>query len=426
MTATSAGIAAIKRRIAEGRDPKFAQTQYISQYVTDLRQITGYYLPWIPETSHDVEDFYDCIENDAAVKHAMHLLSLMVAGEYFEVSGPDKMWNQIAVKAFRHIIRFTHSRKSMISKSVLYGLAIQKKEWKKVTWDEFPGMSWEVPTRIKEVDRRRVRIERGFEDKNDLCYTIWCPKTDQYMKLEDRNINPVALNAVQDYLWVMHEFEEMSPYGRGIGEVLYPLIYIKRQVVQYWADLAEHWGQPMLVATIQAARAAVDAALKGGTGVKNASDIMDNWLDMLEKMRARHVAVKPDYDKLDIHEAGSTGQNILKELIDYIDKKIELLILGAELTTMAPSVGSYALGQLHKGATQSIVSYNRSNIEEVFERDLLYDFYLRNRYNFLALGLYWIAPCPVKFKIKVEKEEQQEEMMQAGQEMPDMANMGIM
>jgi len=67
---------------------------------------------------------------------------------------------------------------------------------------------------------------------------------------------------------------------------------------------------------------------------------------------------KPDHDKLEVHEAGSIGNNILQQLLEYVDSKIQLLILGAELTTIAPSVGSYALGQIHRGQQIHKENYN--------------------------------------------------------------------
>jgi len=390
-----------------------ARMQHISQYVGDLRSTIGYYTGWIPEdTYHDVEKYYDILESDAAIWHAINLISLMAAGEYYQVAGQNLKFNKIVMRGLSYIERFTHARKSMAARSLLYGLSVQKKYWKKVTWPEFPGMTWNVPYRLAEVDKRRLRIERDLEDKTKLYWTIWCPVVDQYLILEDRAETPTASLAVQDFVWYWYTDDEQSPYYKGMGETLYSLAYMKQRVLQYWAELSEHFGRPIMIATIDAARAAVDAATSGGAGVQDASTIVSNWISLLENMRSRHVAVKPNHDSIDVIEGGSVGQNILQQLIEYLDNKIQLLILGAELTTMAPGVGSYALGQVHKSATDSIVLYNRQNIEEIIERDLIYDFYLRNKYNFQRLGLKWMGPSGCKFNIAVKQEELREDMMQ--------------
>ncbi len=390
-------------------EPRLAKLQYISKYVGDLRNLIGYYTGYVSETYHDVEEYYNIIEQDPAIRHALFLLSLMTAGDQWEIETKDKKLKKIMTMLLSNVERFTHARCSMVEKSVLYGLSIQKKYWKrKKIW----GVWWEVPSKLVEVDRRRLRIERDLEDRTKTYWTMWCPYVDQYVILDDRREIPDASLAVQDFVWHWFEREEMSPYFKGMGETLYQLAYIKAKVIQYWADLSEHWGRPLMIATIDAARAAIDAASMGGSGVEDVNNIVSNWLDLLENMRARHVAVKPSHDQIEVHEGGSTGQNILQGLIEYIDKKIQLLLLGAELTTIAPSVGSYALGQIHRGATNSIVIYNRKALQETLERQLLYDIYHRNLENFRNLEIEWPGWGEISLKISLEQEEQREQFLQ--------------
>jgi len=396
----------------EAKAVKLANTQYVSQYVTELRQKVGIYLPWIPEYAHDVEQFYTILESDAAVSHALNLVALMSSGEFYEVETEDKQLGKIIVKGLGYIRWFNQARKSMVQKAVLYGLSVQKKTWKKVTWRDFPGMVWEVPVELAEVDRRRMRIERDPNDRTKIWWTMYCPKLDMYVKLEDRKENPQAPLANQDYIWTQYEREEMSPYLKGIGETLYSLVYMKNKALQYWAELAEKWGTPFLVGTINTAAATFNSAMNAGSGTQDAVAIMSNFLEILENMRSRHVAVKPTQDEITIHEAGNAGQNIIHQLIEYVDNKMQLLILGAELTTIAPSVGSYALGQTHKGITHTITTYNKNLIEEELERDLVKDFLIRNKYNLLALDIDFPEPGEYKIKLTNLKERQQEEMLE--------------
>ena len=393
-------------------EKKKADIQYVSNYVTILRQKIGLYLPWIPETSHEVEDFYEILENDAAVSHALNIISLMSAGEFFEITAQDDKLAKIIVKGLSYIRRFGHARKSIVQKAFLYGLSIQKKSWKKVTWRKYPSLVWEVPCALLEVDVRRTRIERNTTDKSDMWWTIYDPTEDRYVKLEDRNINPLAPCAQQDYLWTEYEREEMSPYKKGLGEVLFLLVYIKNKSIQAWSELSEKWGQPFLIGQIKTAMAAYNAAANAGSGSQDASAIMSNFLGILENMRARNVAIISDHDNIKVHEHGNQGANILQQLIDYVDKKIQLLILGAELTTIAPSVGSYALGQAHKGITESIVSYNKNIVEEELERDLIQDFLIRNRFNLAKLEIDFPEHGEYKLYLTDRRAEKEEEMME--------------
>uniref|UniRef100_A0A6H1ZFX6 Portal protein n=1 Tax=viral metagenome TaxID=1070528 RepID=A0A6H1ZFX6_9ZZZZ len=397
--------------IEELKEKKPANIQFVTNYITELRQKIGLYLPFIPEQS-EAEDFFEIIENDAAVSHALNIVSLMSAGEFFELATQNEQLTKIIIKGLSYIRRFTHARKSMIQKAFLYGLSIQKKNWKKVVWRNFPGLVWEVPTSLLEVDVRRTRIERNVSDKTDIWWSIYDAETDRYIKIEDRNINPFAPVAIQDYIWTEYEREEMSPYKRGVGEILYLLVYIKNRAIQAWSELSEKWGQPFLVGQIKTAMLAYNAAAKAGSGMGDASEIMKNFVGILENMRARNVAVIPDHDAIKVHEHGNQGANILQQLIDYIDKKIQLLILGAELTTIAPSVGSYALGQAHKGITESIVNYNKAIVEEELERDLVQDFLIRNKYNLIALDIDFPEQGEIKLFLSDRRSEKEAEMQE--------------
>lgn len=392
-----------------------ARYQYSPQYVTDLRQIIGLYIGYIPESYADMpaqDNFYTVLQNDPAIAHAMHLLSIMAAGEYFELRCKDEALRDLLMYMLSGIGDFVHVRKSLVYGSVLFGMAVQRKYYKKVFFSDYDG-AWTVPYKIKEIDLRRMRIERDVDDANKLYWTIWCPKVDQYIILEDRSENPKADIALQDFIFQVHEFEEQNPYARGIGNALYALAFIKSKVLQYWADLCECWAKPMAVAYMDSMKGAVDAAL--GAGLSEEAKRVQATLDAIEGARARHALVFDASSKIDFHEAGSTGSNIINELLNYCDQRIQLMILGAELTTMAPSVGSYALGQIHRGATQTVLQYNRQRLEEVILRDIVYDFLTRNRANLYKNGIPYPKPGDVRIKLKVEQEEQQQQGQQGQQ-----------
>lgn len=393
-----------------------ARIQHIPNYIQQLRLTSGLYIGYVPQKYADLasnEDFYEHIANDSTVYANMHLLSLWVAGEHVRVKVADHVdprVEQIVARSLSCLQDFTHSRKSLVYSGVLYGLGVLRKYWKKERFES--DLVWDVPYELVEVDRRRLRIEYDASDRSQQYWTIWTPKEDLYMILEDRAEVPDVESgaAVQDFIWYWHEHQEDQPYGRGVGDVLFPLVYIKKLLTQYWADNCESWYKPWVTATLETMIGAVDASL--GSGFSTWAERVTSYLDLLENMRARHVAVYPKNDEIRFQEGGSTGENIIQQFIAYIDSKIQLAIIGAELTTVAPSVGSYALGQIHRGATQAIIQYNRLRIAEVLARDLVFEFIIRNRKNFLALGIQPPKPYDVKIEIEVESEEVREQMMQ--------------
>jgi hypothetical protein len=386
-----------------------ARYQFIDPYITDLRATVGLYLGWIPNQYADqtmAENWYDVLKNDPTVYQSMHLLSIMAAGEYIEVECKKPVLKLIIEKVLGSIDDFTHVRKSLIYSSVLFGLGVHSKHYRPTRWPEFThNLVWQVPHKMREIDRRRLRIERDPVDRNIVTWTIYDPYIDAYVMLPDRAQEPKAEIALQDYLFCIHEWEETNPYFRGIGDVVYALAYVKTKVVQYWADLCESYAKPFLIATIDTLKASINASL--GSGFTTAKDRANQIIDAFEAARARHMVVLDKSDKVDFHEHGSTSNNILRDMLDYCDQKIQLVILGAELTTSTSGsgAGSFALGQIHRQATQAIVQYNRLRLEEVLEKELVYDFYLRNKKNFVELGLK-LRPGDVKLKIRIKAEEQ--------------------
>lgn len=399
-----------------------ARIQHIPSYVQHLRSVTGYYIGYVPNRYADLatqENFYEYIMNDPAVYANMNLLSLWVAGEEMsiEIRGGNPEVQAILETAMTRVSDLHHARKSLLYNGVLLGLGIMRKYWQKEVMTS--GRVWDFCVDLKEVDRRRLRIERDQHDKTIQYWTIYSPKVDQYIILEDRSELPDVEDgaAVQDYIWFWHEHQEDEAYGKGIANVLYPLVYIKQNLTQYWADACEHHYKPWLTAVLDTMVGAIDASL--GAGMATYAERVTSYLEILENMRARHCAVFPKGDEIRFMEGGTTGENIIEKYLQYIDSKIQLAIMGAELTTMAPSVGSYALGQLHHGATQSIIQYNRLRLGEAFVRDILWEFIIRNEHNFREMGLEIPKIQDIKFTISIKQMlGQQPQAMDPDQIMP--------
>lgn len=396
-----------------------ARYQHVNSYVSDLRSLTGYYTGWIDQQyadspSSDPDNAFNTIMNDPSVYHAMNLLSLWAAGEYVEVSVKNnEVLTQMLNRAIGYVQDFSHARKSLSFGGILFGLGVQKKYFQEVVFPEAPGLRWQVPVAIREVDRRRMRIERDPENKNNTKWCIWSPVTDNFVYLKDRAEFPdyQAGYTLQDFVWYVGDYEETYPFGRGLGEVLYPLCSIKKYCQQYWADLAESWSKPFLVMMVDSVKASIDASL--GSGLPTSARRVQDLLRAMESSRARHSMVLDKSDELRALEQGSIGTNILSELMTYLDKKINLAILATELVTESGGgQGSYAMAQIHRGSTQSVVMYHRNRLEEIIKRDIMQDFFIRNRKNLTALG--WKVPerHEISVEIKVRSEEQKDKILQ--------------
>lgn len=400
---------------------KKARYQIIPQYISELRSKINYYAGWVPNEYADqvtADNAYDLLKNDSAIAHALHLHANMAGGEKFKIiaKAPYKF---VLTKMLKRIPDLVHARKSLVENGILFGLGVQKKTYDKFTMREYPGIEWVGISSIEEVDRRRLRLERpeDFEHPESyhtaLYWTLWSPLLDQYIILEDRADNPRAPagGGIQDYIWYFHEREELNPYFRGLGQVLYPLAYMKKCALQYWADLCETWAKPWLVMLTNVTKGTINALLDGD--IKTAREKAQLLLDVMESARARHSMVLDKDDTFEIKEHGTAGNNILKELMSYCDEKIQLLLLGAELTTGTGSgVGSYALGNVHRQQTETLIMYSRSRLQEVIVRDVIYDLLYRNRMNFYRLGFDAPELGEIEIELYIEMEKKKEQALE--------------
>ena len=125
---------------------------------------------------------------------------------------------------------------------------------------------------------------------------------------------------------------------------------------------------------------------RAGGDFSTAKQRADAIISTLENSMGRHMAVMSSADKLEWHERGSTGNNIIKELIEYCDTKAMLVILGSELSTTSGNIGSYAQTEKHDDKLLWIVDYRTTRLAETLVRDLLFDMVIRNQENLKKLG----------------------------------------
>jgi len=405
---------------------KLARIQHIPSYVQALRQQIGLYLGYIIPPSF-AQEAYEALQQDPTVQHSLNYLSLLAAGRdwYLETQGKEYDGTARCIEdGLKMLFDFTHARKSMAS-GILFGLSLLKKEWvqEECVLGGIKGKWW-ICKELKEVDPRRIRIEREIENRNNCYWTIWSPKYDRFVVIGDKNKSrenkyrkklkermgeekeeDCEYN-VQDYIWFFSDFsEEMAGYGLGLGHILWSICYIKSKVLQYRAELAETWARPWLIGKLDLAQGVL-TDMTMGTGYSSITDRISTVLDTLDKMRGRHVLVMGNEDNLEVKEAGAGSDNMMNSFLEYLDRQITTLILGSTLSTMPnQGTGSFSQAKVHETSTDAVVAYHRERIEEVLTRDLIQDFVQRNRLLLLRKGL--PSRGQIQFKIKDPRQNQQ-------------------
>jgi len=144
-----------------------ARLQHVEPYISDLRSQIGFYTGWIPNTYADTvsaDNFYEVLRKDMEVKRCSNLLSLMAAGEYFKVNHWHNQIKALSAIVLSNVREFLHARKSLIEKGIVSGLGIQKKYYEETEINGLQGKI-QICNEMREVDRRRLRIERRPDNK---------------------------------------------------------------------------------------------------------------------------------------------------------------------------------------------------------------------------------------------------------------------
>lgn len=397
---------------------QFGKIQAHNSYVQDLKYVSGYYTGWVPEEYGDEvsqEQGYEILKKDEKIFECLDLLSLFGAGEKTKIISTSPIFADLAEKCIEQISRFLHARKTSIYNSHLFGLSLQKVFWEHRVLPGYQG-TWLVPSKIVEVDKRRLRIERRSDDRTIAYWTLWDPRYDQFVILLDRNQFPNYQGPVlQDYLWNFFEYEELEPYYRSLGQVLFRFAYMKKQVLQYWGQRCEVFAQPWITVASDVSKGSLDAP-NTGFGFESWTQRSSELIQQLEKQKARHILVyDKDSDDLRIQDNGTPGNNPHREFLEFANDGIQKIILASELVSgTGQGAGSFNMATVHREAKDAKALYARASIEEMHSEQLLREFFWRNRQNLNNLGLRLPYHNEVHVRYYIEQEELRDEYLRQG------------
>ncbi len=260
----------------------------------------------------------------------------------------DKMAQSLAKKAearLRRIPRFSELVDN-IQDALLPGISINELVWmlgdqgEYVVKDHFP------------VNKDRVKF-----DKQGRLYLL-SPKAPTTGTLCPPYKFIKHLFNVTDGSWKAPETSGYTYYGRGLADTpLYHYFYFKMMALKFMMKELERYGIPFKIFY---------------TGPQNAA--------LAEKLSEIMVALKNDSvvsipgKKGDVHvDIAKTTRsgNMFILFINYVDSLITKTILGQELMTEMPGVGSYAAAAVHKSVFGIINEQDRMLVRDTLNRTLI-------------------------------------------------------
>jgi len=132
-----------------------------------------------------------------------------------------------------------------------------------------------------------------------------------------------------------------SPYGHGLGSILFWLVLFKRQGLTFWLTFLDKFGSPTAVG-------------KYPIGVDEEGQ--QKLLNSLFAIAQDAGIIIPNNVEIELLEAQRPGSvDAYERLARYIDEEITLAVLGETLSTSLGDVGSQAATSVHDGVRLELV-----------------------------------------------------------------------
>ncbi len=146
-----------------------------------------------------------------------------------------------------------------------------------------------------------------------------------------------------DRKFIVHSVgsKDGSPYGLGLGYVLFWYVFFKRQDITFWLTFLDKFGSPTALGTF-----------RSGTNPDDQEKLL--WATFAIAQDAGIVI--PDTCKIDLLEAQRSGSvDAYERAARYFDEEITITVLGETLTTSNAGVGSQAATTVHDDVRLELV-----------------------------------------------------------------------
>ena len=331
---------------------------------------------------------------DADVAHAIGFRRHLIAGKEWQVMPKDEaspratVATTVATALLKEVKNFAQARLNL-ARAFFSGARFGRIHGETRVLDIGDGVrrTWWVPTHIEDSDKRMYR-KVPSRDEDDQLRVHW-----ERFNLNTGEFEPESEDdAINTIRHVYQDDEATLGYGSAL-----------REAIGWWWYAKEHVFQESLAAVERFAQGIVHAKVNGvrdaETGLPN-SQLVADWVALLEDLRARHVLVTDSSDEIDVIAPNGEGWQLMKDIREELRSTIHTLVLGANLTTSANSGGSYALAQVQENSTEALIQFDRASLEDTLTDALLGCVWYRNHPNLVELGV--DRECPL-FTVTQEK-----------------------
>ncbi len=322
-------------------------------------------------------DIYTKMRIDPVVGQAIDQRCHMVAAPTWRCEPASDDKNDIIVaeimeQLLRKIPRFTESRRKLAEAVAIGGrYAAMTGDFKQSrVYDETPR-NWWIPGRIIDTDRRRWRAVASVSDAGriSIVWQLWHVGRGAWEDIE------------RPEFYIKHiigDTEDTLGHGRGLIESLHNYLYAKTVALRDGLQGLKRWAKGVVIAKVEGGR---DAK----TGNPNLT-LLQSWVNELKKMQSDGAIAHDINDDIAVLDGPSTGYQMVKDFIAYLDNSMRVRILGANLPTSAEKGGSFALAAVQENSTAALIQGDQELLDDTLTNDLIRMVWNLNRPIFAEMG----------------------------------------
>ena len=148
-----------------------------------------------------------------------------------------------------------------------------------------------------------------------------------------------------------------SPYGDGLGRLLYWPVWFKKNAIKFWMTFADKFGSPTAIG-------------KYPPGTPEAQQ--DQLLRAIDAIQQESAIKIPNNVEIAFLEATRSGSvNTYESLCAFMNAAISKVLLGQTLTTEVGGTGSYAASRTHETVREDYVKADADSLCAALNRQLV-------------------------------------------------------
>jgi hypothetical protein len=138
---------------------------------------------------------------------------------------------------------------------------------------------------------------------------------------------------------------------------------------------------------------------------KGNADHAQKFRDELEKMRGKHIITVGKNEEIKVTDMPANSMKGVQDFIQYFDEACVTLILGSVRPSGGGEGGSLARTSEEAETTESLIQFDRQNLDEVFTHSLVRLFMRLNKPQLMGLGYLDCCERMPKFSTLQEKRQ---------------------